>query len=376
MSKEKSSDQGKDKAAADSGEIIERYFAGCDDGHDSIKLEVVKLRIKDNVVMDQVVTRTIIPSKIHHGVGATGIGGDAASGVYSVGDKKFTVSDALQGDVIDTRSLNYPVSEENRVLVFHALLTAGLSGQEISLVTSLPVSDYYLGATPNTVLHERKRANLMNPEHPVQQFGGVVDMPVVNDHRIMSEGLSAIYDMMINEDTSDNVGFFNMLDQGPIGVIDVGGKTTDLAVINVVNGKPQVDMKRSGSAEIGMLRMQRLIEHELMNKFEIKNVSPRVMLDVLKNGKIMISGIEQDATDVVRKALNAVLPDFMGAIKSQWGNAKDMMQIIMVGGGSYTLFDDLKLIYPQLIRRDMPEFANARGMCKMAVRRYLLSNQQ
>ena len=78
--------------------------------------------------------------------------GDVGLGSFTGGGKDqyrteegrtFTVSSAIESE--NTQFDSFHTSELNRVLVNHALLKAGYSGQQINLMTGLPVSDYFLG---------------------------------------------------------------------------------------------------------------------------------------------------------------------------------------------------------------------------------------
>lgn len=352
-------------------EIKKVIVGGCDDGHDSIKLEVCILSVRDGELVGREHKSLCMPSKVFHGAIATGLNG-ADGGIYKVGSAMFTVSDALVGDVIDTRSLDYPVSAVNRVLVHDALLRLGMGGQPVALVTGLPISDYFQGAEPNQDLIERKKLNLLSATGEISPHLNTQNLANIYDHSVASEGIAAIYDLAIREDGSDDEDFFELLEQAPVGVIDIGGKTIDMAVVTMGNGRPLVDMKRSASINFGMLKVQDALNAQLRKDFGLsQQLTPRAMARLLSEKRVMLSGEWHDATASIQTVINSLWPEIESQITAKWGKGQDLVRVVVAGGGAYSFFDCVKELYPQAIRSDKPESANARGMLKLAMLKVL-----
>lgn len=353
------------------GDNFVKIICGCDDGHDSIKVNMAILECVGDEVTTMNTKSLVIPSKAVHGAQSTGIGGEGSTdgGIYEVDGSLFTVSDALTGSVIDTRALEYATSAVNRVLVNDALMRLGLGGKEVALTTGLPLSDFYLGnAAPNTALIERKKANLLSATAAISLHLSNAAVPNIVEHRVLPEGVGAIYDMAVNADGSDNQEFFELLEEGTVGVIDIGGKTIDLAVVSMGRGAPVVDMRRSGSINFGMLKVQDEINMQLSMKLRMSNpLSPRAMLKLLKEKTMMYAGQKRDVTDVFDASVEATWPEIEGLIKSKWGGAEDLARIVVAGGGAYTFFDKIKEVFPAAVCSESPEFANARGMLKVGM---------
>lgn len=359
----------KDKAAA----VKEVVIVGCDDGHDSIKAEICVLRMQNDVVVGMERKQINIPSKVVRGVQATSLDGGVGSGVYRIGEQTYTVTDSLGDNVIDTRGMDYATSDVNRVLVNHALLRAGLGGREVRLVTGLPVSDFFRDSMPNMARIEAKKANLQGEGKSLASYPNPVEMPIIVDQSVCSEGVAAIMDMAIMDDGQDSKDFFALLSQQPMGVLDFGGKTVDMAVVHLDNGNPIVDMQRSSSFSFGMLRVLDALKRELNNRYELENVSPRVLQAALGSKKIMIAGEDVDISEAITAAVSRTWPDIFAQIQSSWGKAQNLGKIVAVGGGAYTLHPELNREYRHASTTEAPEYANARGMLKMGIRKYLLS---
>lgn len=352
-----------DKTAKSDPEV---WFVGCDDGHDSIKLMARRLSDKSPPI------KLVMPSKVIRGARSVALAGDSgAGGVYSAGGETYTVADALSGnDVIDTRTIGYPKHPINRILVQDALIRAGLGGEDVRLVTSLPVSDYYRDGQPNKELIDAKRINITSDDI---KPASLINRPAkITDHRIACEAVSAIYDMAIKDDGSDDTDFFRLLDTAPIGVIDIGGKTIDLAVVYLDNGAPQIDMGRTSSIDYGMLRLQELIKRELATVHGVDELSPRALMRVLSEKKLMLSGDDLDVSKEVKAAIAKIMPDMHDRLRSSWGKAQDLFKIIVVGGGAHLLASEIKAgLYQHAEQAKEPEYANARGMLKLGMRSFL-----
>lgn len=360
-----------------SNNVTKKIICGCDDGHDSVKANIAILTVQDNEVIDIETKTFAIPSKVLHGAQSTGIGGEDSvdGGIYTVDDVQYTVSDSLGGNVIDTRSLNYPTSAVNRVLVNDVLLNMGLGGCDVVLTTGLPLSDFYLpDASPNRDLIERKRANLLSATGPIKQH--MIDglMPNIVEHNVMPEGVGAVYDMAVNENGTDNEEFFDLLEAGPVGVIDIGGKTIDLAVATMGRNGIIVDMSRSVSINFGMLKVMESINDQLKIDLQLSNpLAPRAMLRLLKTKQMMFSGKFIDVSKSFDTAVDKCWTEMCDLLRSRWGHAQDLSRIVVAGGGAYTFSEKVKSLYPQSVTSDKPEFANARGMLKLRMLSFLQS---
>lgn len=347
-------------------------FVGCDDGHDSIKLVTRSLTDKTES------SKLTMPSKVVRGSRAISLIGDGAqSGVYEAGTEVFTVTDALVGsDLINTRTLNYPVSDVNRVLVHDALIRAGLSGKDVRLITGLPVQDYYRNGAPNLELIEQKKANLADK---AIQPKAATPLANIISQGVACEGVAAVYDMAINDDGSDNVDFFKLLEAGRYaGVIDIGGKTIDLAVVYLDRGQPQVDLSLTRSIDFGMLRIADQIRKEIQIAHKIDEISPRAMARVMSHRTMSLYGQDQSMQNEIATAIAKVTPDLFDRIRDIWGKVMhELTTVICVGGGTYLMKDEIKNgLLSHIQSRDEPEYANARGMLKMGMRSYIQSQEQ
>lgn len=322
---------------------------GGDDGHFGIKI----------VTEDW--TQIYVPSKVANGAQVISIGESADDNMYDTEEGQcYTVSEELPP--IDTRFGDYGLSEINRVLVHHGLIKAGLGGKNVKIVTGLPVSDYYVGNARNTEFIERKVSSLL--DRKVKNRNPEIECANIVAHSVVSEAIAAFFDLLINKDGSYNEEIMGMIKEGPIGIVDIGGKTTDSAVI--INGGKDVDAGRSGTDPLGALSLNASIEARLKKQFALDSLTTARVERAVMTGKLRIYKEDKDVADLVNEEKRALASQIIAAIKRKFRDAADLEGVFFVGGGSLLLKEQLADLYPHAQIVEDPQFANARGMLKIA----------
>ncbi|ANN80827.1 ParM/StbA family protein [Bordetella flabilis] len=326
---------------------------GVDDGHYAIK-----------VVLENGTTFSV-PSRGRAGRHMISWQSDEA-GLYKTEEgHDFTVHEHLEG-TDDTRFADYPRSPLNRVLVHHALRKAGLSGKDVSIATGLPVSYYYLAdGQRNDALIHAKQENLRK-----KVSSGGQPMANIVKNVVTTEAIAAYFDQLIDMDGSPSEQF-ETLNDSVVGVIDIGGKTTDCAVI--FPGGQQVNTERSGSNDVGVLSLYSAIESRLRSQFDLDNVPPRIIEHAIKTGTVKLSGQVEDVRELLVREKENLAEQIMAGVRTKIGSGKDLDSVLFVGGGAIVMEDQLKKYFPHHRFAKQPEFANARGMFKIA--KYVFGNE-
>jgi len=326
---------------------------GVDDGHYAIK-----------VVREDGSTYSV-PSRGRSGRHIISWQGDE-EGLYKTEEGlDFTVHEHLQNSD-DTRFKDYPRSPLNRVLVHHALRKAGFGGKDVSIATGLPVSYYYLAdGRRNDALITAKQENLRKGV----VAGGQLMANIVRNV-VATEAIAAYFDQLIGMDGAPS-DCYEALNHSVTGVIDIGGKTTDCAVI--YPGGSQVDVERSGSNDVGVLVLYSAVESRLRAKFDLDNLPPRLIEDAIKTGSIKISGRIEDVREMVHAEKEHLAEQIMAGVRAKIGSGKDLDSVLFVGGGTIVMQEQLKKYFPHNRFVTQPEFANARGMFKIA--KYVFGNE-
>ncbi|MEA9392133.1 ParM/StbA family protein [Acerihabitans sp. TG2] len=328
-------------------------YAGVDDGFFSIK------------VVDEEGNCFSIPSCASHDVVIGDMGNESdKSFIFETNGRKYTVDESVPSP-LDTRNLAqpYPLSDLNRVLVHAGLLCARFAGENVQVTTGLPVRDYYL---PTTLRNE----DLINKK--IENLKGEVACGINNElpiativkSSVCSEGIAAYIDLLIDikgKPTAEAESLKNDL----TAIVDIGGHTTDVAVLLP---KMKIDIRRSGSASVGVLSLYDELQRVLAAKFNTNpgNITKRQIEMAITCEKVLISRQEVDVSEIVTAQKSALFERIVMAVNQILGNDEDIEHLVIVGGGAIVFDKNLKDRYKGCIIPENPEFSNARGMMKLA----------
>lgn len=323
------------------------FFIGVDDGHYAIKIVA-----EDGKTFS-------VPSRGAAGRQLIAIRSEDEAVFYETEEgQQFTVSEFLP-TFEDTRFQEYPRSQLNRTLVHDALRRAGYGGRNVRITTGLPVSYYYMpNGEKNQTLIDGKIENL-------RKTVLCGDIPVANiiANTVASEAVASFVDQLMDMDgvpTDD----YDELVKLPVGIIDVGGKTTDCAVL--LPGM-MVDSSRSGSNDVGVLTLIKAVSARLRVHLKLdSDLSATAIERALHTGTVRIYGKDECVKSIVDEEKERLTGRIMNSIRDKVGKGADLDHVLFVGGGAIVLKDQLLHHFPHARVPDQPEFANARGMLKFA----------
>ena len=148
---------------------------------------------------------------------------------------------------------------------------------------------------------------------------------------------------------------------GRVAVVDVGGRTTDVAV--VIDGD-RFDESRSGTENIGVLDVYNALAKGIRTKFKTRDKFPLVTMDhTVRSGRITLWGQEHDVADLVADVIREQEVKVAREVERKLGSASNVDVVLFVGGGS-ALFKDIARHFRNGRMAADPEFANARGLWK------------
>jgi plasmid segregation protein ParM len=316
-----------------------------DDGYAQTKLYGTK---PDGTVVKFVMRSSVRPGR--YGLG--NIAGNGAVGLYDTEDGPFTVSEDVEAE--NTQFDGFHLSTMNRVLVNHALVTAEFGGQDVKLVTGLPVADFFLSGFKDDEKVAAKRANLLKPVNVTS--GGEVAR--ILDVTVGCQAVAAWVDYALDDDLNERAEI-----EGAVAIVDIGGRTTDVAT--VINGQ-SVDHQRSGTANIGVLDVYKALEVAIMARFKIRDRFPINVIDAaVRSGEVKMWGKKHDVKEIVDAVVTEHEAKIARQVERQIGSGANMSAVVFVGGGS-ALFDKIaEREFPHNGKTlEDPEFANARGLHK------------
>lgn len=336
---------------------------GQDDGHDSVKTctgwDPATKKFQYGYQKSRAVQglQQVMALGRHGGVG----------GAYATEDLRFTIADGqslLRS--LDTRMDNFALSPLNRVLVNHSLSACGLEDTPIYLITGLPVDQYYRNGAPN---EEMIGAKIQNLATPVQRIGAGPGLAKIQKQGVLSEAIAAFYDALIQPDGSFDAEFEKLISRRPIGVVDMGGKTTDIVVISE-NAK-SVYPDRSGTANIGVLQLLDKVGERIKAEFQLNENPPTPYVEeACRTKRYELFGEEKDVSHIIEAACGEHLAQVQNFFVSKVRDGSDLGGILFVGGGTALILSALGVdafasIYKgRRFIADEPEYANARGKWK------------
>jgi len=273
---------------------------------------------------------------------------------YETDGRRFTAGERVAGE--ETRFSSFHTSSLNRIAVHHAMAVAGLNGVAVQLIAGLPVADYYRSdAGVNNDLIDRKTANLMIPVKPLMANLAPV---MVTGVRVLAQAVASWVDYAVDDD----LAIRKEIDiTAPVAVIDIGGRTTDCAV--VIEGN-KIEHRRSGTENIGVIDIRTQLARMIAKEYQGAESLPLASLDkAIRTGIIRLFGKDRDVSEMLASAKHVVSDSIRRAVERHLVSVADLDAVLLVGGGA-RVFTDLVESFPNGRVVDDPEFSNARGMIK------------
>lgn len=279
-----------------------------DDGSTSTKLA--------RIIDGQVVTKTY-SNRAEYGLGFA----DPYSYTYNVEGIDITFSESAKS--LQTSNIQYQYSDHSVAAIHHALHLEGLSGRELEVIVTLPISEFYeaKGGKKNSQNIERKKENIMRlVKSDREEFGDII---IKNVH-VYPEAIPAVRSQLIKD------GKPIVANDDIVLVCDMGGTTLDLALF--FGAAKQII--RAKSYNIGMFDCFPLVKQAI----NIPNARDIQILNLLETGVAAGGRYAIDRSmvtkQVMRKAADAII-DFISE------DIESIVHTYLIGGGSELLSETL-----------------------------------
>jgi StbA protein. len=276
---------------------------------------------------------------------------------YKTNEGNYIIGDIREAD--STAFDDYPMSALNRVIVAHALHISNLDpSSQLYICTGLPIKRFYLSGTVNKTLIKNKINNLT--KNDVVSLNGY-QLPKIFKHEVVSEGIAAWMDLVLQRNKDGKLEINKELASQRIAIIDIGGRTTDIAVVQ--NGN--LDISRSSTINVGMLAVQETVKDAINGKYDIIP-SVEQMNCAMNEKRIKLWGKWESVADLVESAQRSNLSRIETECKRCLGNAADLDKVVFVGGTVVEVEALLSNWFRNQTIGINPGYANARGMQKYA----------
>ena len=222
------------------------------------------------------------------------------------------------------------VDKENYMDLLLNAITGSSFGEEHQIVVGLPLSQYKSDK-------EELKQLIMDNRFNYFELNGDERRVIISDCEVVAEGVGAIA-------YQDYQGI----------ILDIGGRTTDIAMIEYVAGRKKV--VNPFSMSLGTLN--------LYTDF-IKTINARYGLDLeLQDGdRILRAGLQIDGEkkdiDFAMEVFKVYVDEILKTLQLEYSVRTN--NILAIGGGADLLFKPLKKRIPQLELHDNSLFANALG---------------
>jgi plasmid segregation protein ParM len=240
--------------------------------------------------------------------------------------------------------------------LFLATLTelSTATAADLRIVTGLPVAFY----ADRQVVRDR-----LLGEHKVQREGRHSQRFTVTDCAVIPQPFGALLAACLD----DRGRIANpTLAAGAVGVIDVGGKTTNLlSVSRLTEVSPETD-----SVAVGAWDAVRAIRTWLADRYPgLEELRDHQVVDAIVTRQVKYYGEPVDLKAIVDETIEPLADQVVAAASQLWNGGATLDAILVTGGGGL-------LLGPYIVRHfrharvvEDPVFANALGYWRLAQRR-------
>lgn len=183
---------------------------------------------------------------------------------------------------------------------------------------------------------------------------------IIKEARVVPQPFGTIFDYLLDEDGEFKNGEDSLK---TIGVIDIGGKTTNILVAK----KLSEQNRYTTSVNYGGWDVVRAVREYILKEHEIE-IRDHEVARMLSTGELIAYGSSIDVKSPIHDAIAPVYAGIRAELSRIWNNGAMIDKILITGGGSLFLGQQIKELYPQSEIVADPVFSNASGYYKFACR--------
>ena len=182
----------------------------------------------------------------------------------------------------------------------------------------------------------------------------------VKEAIIVPQPFGTLLDYALNDDG----GILTDRARGKIGVIDIGGKTTNILSVSDLSEQS----REATSVGVGGWTAVKKLRDFLVNGYP--EIDDRVsnIEKVLVNKSFVYFGEKMDVSSVVSDVTKSIADQIKADISQRWGSAAQFEKILISGGGAHMIGSSIEKVLPQSFIVDDPIFSNVKGFYKFAKR--------
>jgi plasmid segregation protein ParM len=229
-------------------------------------------------------------------------------------------------------------------------LTPSSVGMEI--VTGLPV-DYYLQ-------DRDEMRDLFMGQHWIRR-GEKAQTITVTRVRVIPQPFGSLLSVGLGRNVRiQNNDYVN----GNVGVIDVGGKTTNLLSVY----KLQEIARETASVELGGWDIVRGVREVLEAGFPELRLRDHEVGQIIKQGWVRYYGQKHSVSELFEPVLEPMADQVVAQASQLWGSAARLDEILLTGGGSHMLANYIGRHFSHVSVLDEPVYGNVEGYYRFSQR--------
>ena len=260
-----------------------------------------------------------------------------------------------QSRFIEPREDRHWIESEAWYTLFLAALTEITSATraELNLVTGLPVAFYDDRATV--------RERLLG-EHRAQRRGRHAQVFVVSRCTVVPQPFGTVLSVALN-DQGRIVD--ELLATGTAGIIDVGGKTTNILAVD----RLREIRDETTSVSVGAWSVVRALRDYFATEYPgLEDLRGHEIIKAVIDRSVRYYGETIDLTNVVGRTLEPLASQVVAEASSLWNGGATLDAILVAGGGALLLEPYIKRHFRHARVVEDPIFANALGYYHFAER--------
>lgn len=282
--------------------------------------------------------------------------GDQAEAVVLIEPAHVLVGDqaVLQSRFVNRREDRQWVESPEWYTLALAALTELTSATraDLQITTGLPVAFY----SDKAIVRDR-----LLGEHRVQREGRHAQVLRVTDCRVVPQPFGCLLSEAL--DTQGRI-IDNGLATGAVGVIDCGGKTTNLLSVNRL---AEIG-RETASVNVGAWDVVRAVRRWLADNCPNLELRDHQVADAIIAREVRYYGEPVDLAAVIDAALQPMADQVIAEATQLWNGGAGLDAILVSGGGAHLLGRFIKAHFRHARIVSEPVFANALGYWKFARR--------
>ena len=268
---------------------------------------------------------------------------------YTVDDEKYSF-DLITPDALPTNNIDWQYSPLNSIAVHHALLTSGLEPQDVEIVVTLPLTEFYDEDAQYRLDNiERKKKSLLRE---VKLNKGVVFN--ITKVTVRPESIPAGISLCDELKPSHSVL-----------IVDLGGTTLDISMVagqmtsvSRIYGDPKLGVSLvTDAVKLALARANTDTSSYNVDQIIINRHDEEYLTDNIN---------DPDAVSEVKKVINNSIERLTTRVLTAIDSFKGYSHAIVIGGGAPLVADAIRermgLREDRFVVAEEPQFALVRGL--------------